>query len=71
MKKTPPADLGLADLSPIELARIVPIEEASRLSSLSPDSIRRHYRDLLIQLGPNRQGMRVGVALTLKARQPA
>jgi len=52
-------------LSVIELQRIVPLAEAARLSSLSPDSLMRHYRDKLIQLSPRRFGMRVGDALQL------
>jgi hypothetical protein len=51
--------------SPIELQRIAPMPEASRLSGLSEDSLRRHYRDRIIHLGPRRDGMRVGHALML------
>jgi hypothetical protein len=56
---------SLGTLSPTELARIVPLAEASRLSGLSEDSLRRHYRDKLIVLSERRLGMRVRDALFL------
>jgi hypothetical protein len=55
---------SLGTLSPTELARIV-LAEASRLSGLSEDSLRRHYRDKLIVLSERRLGMRVKDALML------
>ena len=53
------------ELSPLELERIVTLEEASRLTSQSIDTIRRRHRDKIIQLSPRRQGMRVKHALML------
>jgi hypothetical protein len=52
-------------LSQLELMRIVDLNEASRLSGMSKDSIRRFYRDKLIWLGPRKLGMRVKDALLL------
>jgi hypothetical protein len=52
-------------LSRLELERIAPLAEASHLSGLSEDSIRRNHRDKLIVLGPRRLGMRVKHALML------
>jgi hypothetical protein len=49
----------------VELKRIVDLKEASRLSGLSVDSIKRHYRQNIIELSPRRLGMRVGDALML------
>lgn len=49
----------------LELKRIVDLKEASRLSGLSVDSIKRHYRQQIIELSPRRLGMRVGDALML------
>jgi hypothetical protein len=49
----------------LELKRIVDLKEASRLSGLSVDSIKRHYRQKIIELSPRRLGMRVGDALML------
>ena len=53
------------DLSPLELERIAPMPEASHLSGLSEDSLRRHYPHKIIDLSPRRQGMRVRDALML------
>jgi hypothetical protein len=48
-----------------ELLRVVDLKEASRLSGLSVDSIKRHHRDKIIDLSPRRRGMRVRDALML------
>jgi hypothetical protein len=56
-------------LTPIELERIAPMPEASRLSGLSEDSLRRHYPDQIIDLSPRRQGMRVRDALMLTTKK--
>jgi hypothetical protein len=50
---------------PIELLRIVEPDEATRLSTLSWDSIRRNHFDKIIHLSKRRVGMRVGHALML------
>ena len=46
-----------------ELYRVVDLKEASRLSGLSVDSIKRHHSDKIIDLSPRRRGMRVRDAL--------
>jgi hypothetical protein len=43
----------------------VDLKEASRLSGLSIDSIKRHHKDKIIELSPRRRGMRIGAALSL------
>jgi hypothetical protein len=45
--------------------RIVPLVEASRLSSLSIDTLRRKHRDKFVQLSERRFGMRRRDALML------
>jgi hypothetical protein len=52
-------------LTALELERIAGMPEASHLSGLSEDSLRRHYPDKVIDLSPRRQGMRVRHALML------
>jgi hypothetical protein len=52
-------------LSPLELSRIIELPEASRLSSLSIDTIKRRYKDKLIKLSPRRLGIRLRDALLL------
>ena len=55
----------LPPLTPVELNRIVTLDEASRLSSLSKDTLRDKFRDKLVPLSEKRFGMRVGHALML------
>jgi hypothetical protein len=52
-------------LSRLELERICSMEEASHLSGLSQDSLRRNHPDKIVVLGPRRHGMRVKHALML------
>jgi hypothetical protein len=54
-----------SQLSQIELERIVPLSEAARLSSLSPDTLKRKFADKIVQLSARREGMRVKHALML------
>jgi hypothetical protein len=62
------ADLANAfGLTPLDLARIAPLEEASRLSGLSEDTLRREHSDKFVRLSERRVGMRVGHALMLTA----
>jgi hypothetical protein len=49
----------------LELQRIASLAEASRLSGVSVDTLKRRHRDKIIQLSERRQGMRVGHALML------
>jgi hypothetical protein len=52
-------------LPAIEELRIATMDEASRLSSMSPRTLRRNYGHLIIRIGKRRQGMRVRDALLL------
>ena len=52
-------------LTAIELERIVPLDEAAQLSSVSEDTLKRNPRDKLDRLSPRRLGMRVRDALML------
>lgn len=56
---------GLPEPTAIELNRIVSLAEASRLSSLSVDTLRDRFPEKIVQLSPKRSGMRVGHALML------
>jgi predicted DNA-binding transcriptional regulator AlpA len=47
--------------------RIVSLEQAAELCSLSADTIKRRYRDKLVQLSPRRVGIRVRDALMLES----
>jgi hypothetical protein len=56
-------------LTALELERVAPMPEASHLSGLSEDSLRRYYASKIIDLSPRRQGMRVRDALMLNPRK--
>jgi len=48
-----------------ELDRIITLQEAERISSLSVDSWKRHHADKIVELSPRRLGVRLGDALML------
>jgi hypothetical protein len=56
----------LRELSPVELLRIVPLDEGSRLSSVSRDTIKRRHPDKIVKLSDRREGIRVVDALMLR-----
>jgi hypothetical protein len=43
----------------LELERIVTLREAHEISGLSPDAWRDNYPELIIQLSPRRQGVKL------------
>ena len=51
-----------------ELDRIVSLQEATKISSLSADTLKRHHRKKVIELSPRRLGMRLRDALMLGKR---
>jgi hypothetical protein len=55
----------LPNLSPLEALRVAPLEEAAWLAGVSVMTLRRCFRDRIIQISPRRQGIRVGDALLL------
>jgi hypothetical protein len=48
-----------------ELNRILPLEQAAEICSLSADTLRRRHPDKLIRLSPRRVGIRLRDALML------
>jgi hypothetical protein len=48
-----------------ELDRILTLEEASQVSTVSVDGLKRHHADKIVQLTPGRFGMRLRHALML------
>ena len=50
----------------LELQRITSLQEASHLSGMSIDTLKRRYTEKIIRLSPRRLGMRVRDALQLK-----
>jgi hypothetical protein len=53
------------ELTPLALLRVAPMPEVERLSGLSSDTIKKHYRHLLVRVSPRRIGMRVRDALAI------
>ncbi len=70
-KKPEPERDPLNELSALERLRVAPMGEAEHLSSLSEETILRHYPHLVIDLSPRRKGMRVQDALSLRAKKSA
>ena len=56
----------LTMMPPIELLRIVEMEEAAHLSSLSADTQVREHADKILKLSSRRNGMRVAHALMIR-----
>ena len=57
----------LPPISPLELHRVVPLDQAGQLAGgISEDTIRRRHSDKIVRLSPRRVGMRVGDALSLR-----
>ena len=54
----------------IELERVVSLQEAARLKSVSIDTLRRRYADKIIDLSPRRRGMKLKHALGLEYPSP-
>ena len=50
----------------LELERIITLQEAEKISSLSSDSWKRHHSDKIIEMSPRRLGVRLRDALMLK-----
>jgi hypothetical protein len=52
-------------LSPLELARVITLNEAAKLNGVSTDTVYREYRDLIVRVSAKRVGMRMRDALML------
>ncbi len=50
----------------LELDRIITLEEAEKVSSLSADSWKRNHPDKIVELSPRRLGIRLRHALMLR-----
>jgi hypothetical protein len=53
--------------SSLELDRIISLQEAYKISSLSPDSWKRNHPDKIIELCPGRVGIRLRDALMFRS----
>ena len=50
----------------LELDRIITLQEAEKVSTLSPDSWKRNHADKIVELSPRRLGVRLRHALMLR-----
>ena len=58
------------ELTELELRRILPLVEASALTSLSTDSLMRNHSTKILRLGPRRLGMRLRDVLQIGEETP-
>ena len=49
----------------VELMRLVSVKEAARLRGVSPDTIRREFKDKIIRISKGRVGLRLRDVLSL------
>jgi hypothetical protein len=64
MSKNLSADSDLLNW-PVELLRIVGLDEAEKYSGVSSDTLKRRHPDKIVRMSERRVGMRVGHALML------
>lgn len=60
-------DFGERPPSWLELESIKPMSVAGKITSLSPDTLRREYSEYVVQLSPRRTGMKLRDALAIAA----
>jgi hypothetical protein len=64
MKPNPTASTATA-LSPLELKRKISTKEAAELNGVSEDFLKRNYKHLIRKIGPRRNAVELGDAITL------
>jgi hypothetical protein len=62
----PTTDDGFKLPPALELDRIISLQAAEKISTLSPESWKRHHADKVIQLSERRFGVRLRDALMLR-----
>jgi hypothetical protein len=65
MKKKPAPPVSTAGLTPLELARKIPVMEAAALNGMTAETFKKHYRHLLHPIGKRRLFVTVRDAITL------
>jgi hypothetical protein len=62
----------LTKFTALELLRVVPMPECEEITSLSEDTLKREYPDLIVDVSPRRVGMHLGDVLRIaRSRQVA
>jgi hypothetical protein len=49
----------------MEMRRVLPLEQATEITNLSRDTLKRNFPDKIIRLSPRRLGMRLSDALAI------
>lgn len=49
----------------LELRKVLPLEQATEITNLSRDTLKRNFPDKIIRLSPRRLGMRLSDALAI------
>jgi hypothetical protein len=65
MKKKPALPTSITGLTPLELARKIPVAEAAAHNSLHVETFKKHYRHLVRRIGERRLFVTVRDAITL------
>lgn len=63
------SDIDVIDKPPVWLEReaVLPLVEVERITSLSADTLKRNYPELIVRLSPRRVGMKLKNALRIAA----
>jgi hypothetical protein len=61
----------LKEFTPLQLARVAPLPECAEITSLSEDTLKREYPELIVRVSPRRIGIRVGDCLRIARSQKA
>jgi hypothetical protein len=65
MKKKAPIPTSIAGLTPLELARKIPVAEAAAINSVHVETFKKRYRHLLRKIGERRLFVTVHDAIVL------
>jgi hypothetical protein len=65
MKKKPTLPASVAGLTPLELARKIPVMEAAAYNSMTAETFKKHYRHLVRRIGERRLFVTVHDAIVL------
>jgi hypothetical protein len=67
-KHIPPIPSRLTGFTPLELNKLIPVDEAARVNGLKTgDAFRKNYPHLIRRIGQRKLGVRLFDALTLPA----
>jgi hypothetical protein len=69
--RAPPDHDHPQPFTPLELERVAGMPEVERLTNLSSDTIKKHYREYLVHVSPRRIGMRIKHVLVINSQARA